>query len=142
MSDTTNILDGLGDIFINRGVGAMIQTPRSLQAVDSFAANDASVVVADVEDGHVCQAISDALEAKDGRACLLMDLAERMADKFLVLRGVDPLDETTLETIKIITAQADCPVVVLLLPATSYVSVCATLYMRQLQRRRKLGGAR
>lgn len=135
------IIDGLGDAFIKRGVGAMIQTPGSMRAVAAFADKDPSVIVADVGECNICEAISNALEAKEGKACLLVDLAERMVDKFLVLTGVDPLDETMLEAIKIITAQADCPVVVLLLQATSYIAVCATLYMRQLERRRKIGGA-
>lgn len=142
MNEATDIIDGLGDAFINRGVGAMIQTPGALKAVAAFADKDASVIVADVSGGLVCQEISKALEAKTGKACLLMDLAERMIDKFLVLTGVDPLNESMLETIKIVTAQADCPVVVLILPANSYQAVCATLYMRQLERRRKIGGAR
>ena len=147
MSEQSNIINGICDVFITRGVGAMIHTPTALKAVAAFAAKDASVVVADVSGGNVCQAISDALEATDGRACLLMDLAERMADKFIVLTGVDPVNEVMLETIMIITAQADCPVVVALLPSPArsevfaYADACAELYARSLRRRSKIGGA-
>lgn len=125
----------------------MIQTPTALKAVEAFAAKDASVVVADVSGGNVCQAILDALGAKSGRPCLLMHLADRLSDKFLVLTGVDPVNALMQETIKIITAQADCPVVVALLPSPArsevfaYADACTELYVRALRRRSKIGGA-
>jgi hypothetical protein len=141
MNPEKDLLNAIGDLTLIRGVGAAALTPATRRAVDAFAANDATVLVADVKNSLVCQAISDALKAKDGRECLLQDIAERLAGRFLVLTGVDPNDEVVLESIKIITAQAECPVLAVLEPSVDLAFAVTKLYASQLARRRKIGGA-
>lgn len=142
MNPEKDLLNAIGDLTLIRGVGAAVLTPATRRAVDAFAASDATVVVADVKNSLVCRAISAALEAKDGRECLLCDLAERLHGRFLVITGVDPLNEVVMESLRIVAAQSDCPVLAVLETPRDWALAASALYAQQLAKRRMVGASR
>ena len=118
-------------------VGALVKTEASLIAIQRFAKSTRGVVVAVLENDNVVESISDALAEYDGKPCLLHDLNTRMCGRFLILVGVDPCKDEVLEALKIVTAQADCPVVAVIVSRKPWADIAAQLVAERIAQRIK-----
>lgn len=120
-------------------IGAIVKTEATRRAVIDFAMCTSGVMVASLVNDDVMESISAALELYDLKPCLLHDLNSRMSGRFLILLGVNACNDEVLEDLKIVTAQADCPVVAVIEACKPWEDVAAQFVAERIAQKTKGG---
>lgn len=120
-------------------IGAIVKTDATLRAIHTFSRKTRGAVIVCLSNNDVMESISGALEIYDGRPCLLHDLNARMKGGFLIMLGVDPCNNEVLEDLKIVAAQADCPVVAVIESNKPWEDVAAQFVAERIAQKTKGG---